>query len=139
LVVDSAALISAFCWFWRCATLFHWKLRAREDGEKPSPPRDCKAGNFGRGHCFVGWLSIRESWLRGGKAAPQMLPPSQETDGVSILMAIAEFIPRFASGQPSTPAREGEEEIDEKPLVLAGCIGFGVFVYSWETCSRSIE
>ena len=26
----------------------HRRLRAREDGEKPSPPRDCKAENFRR-------------------------------------------------------------------------------------------
>jgi hypothetical protein len=26
----------------------HTRLRAREDGEKPSPPRDCKAERFRR-------------------------------------------------------------------------------------------
>ena len=29
----------------------HQRLRAREDGEKPSPPRDCKAEFFSAHHC----------------------------------------------------------------------------------------
>jgi|ERR1700719_285796 len=29
----------------------HQRLRAREDGAKPSPPRDCKAEIFGACHC----------------------------------------------------------------------------------------
>ena len=29
----------------------HERLRAREDGAKPSPPRDCKAEIFGACHC----------------------------------------------------------------------------------------
>src|SRR5215469_10751413 len=62
------------------------RFRAREDGEKPSPPRDCKAGEFfaachcparNRNRLLAGW--------EGRVAAPMVgNPPSQETDGVSI-------------------------------------------------------
>ena len=47
----------------------HRRLRAREDGEKPSPPRDCKAKKFRREPLIR--LRIA-SWIRGrsGKAAP---------------------------------------------------------------------
>jgi len=47
----------------------HTRLRAREDGEKPSPPRDCKAEIFGACHCR--WLSRKQLRFetRDGKAA----------------------------------------------------------------------
>src|SRR2546425_12523016 len=47
----------------------HRRLRAREDGENPLPPRDCKAGSAsGAGHCCEGLLT----GCRGGKTTPFM-------------------------------------------------------------------
>ncbi len=70
----------------------HWRLRAREDGEKPSPPRDCKADIFGACHCRL-LLNRNESRFEAcdGKAALMFCvieessmaldePPSQETE-----------------------------------------------------------
>ena len=66
----------------------HPRLRVREDGEKPSPPRDCKA------KVLSAQVTDQASWrnLLGGldgKAAPPPFftggnSPSQETGGVSI-------------------------------------------------------
>jgi hypothetical protein len=48
----------------------HTKLRAWEDGEKPSPTRDCKAAKFFRAGHFLG-CEPRVFWRFGqdGKAA----------------------------------------------------------------------
>jgi len=58
------------------------RLRAREDGEKPSPLRDCEAEEVGHASLLraVGLRARR----RSGKAMPRGMPLSQETDGDSI-------------------------------------------------------
>src|ERR1700692_611273 len=80
------------------------KLRVREDGAKPSPPRDCKAAPIAREP-----LSGRVvSGQPDGKAA-RMRPPSQETGGVCS--------PRIRSGgfrwdNLHLPRETGEEDYD---------------------------
>src|SRR6266571_1629398 len=78
----------------------HRRLRAREDGENPSPPRDCKAGSAsGAGHCCEALLT----GCRGGKTAPFMRRQA-----------------RRPAGQPSPPAREGEEDkCEHGPLAVS--------------------
>src|ERR1700730_7091287 len=78
---------------------FTRKLRVREDGAKPSPPRDCKAAPIAREP-----LSGRVvSGQPDGKAA-RMSPPSQETGGVC---SPRNSFKRISMGQPSPPARDG--------------------------------
>ena len=63
------------------------RLRAREDGEKPSPPRDCKAKKFSARATDPCSESLE---FDGGMGRPRRVPkssgnsPSQETGGVSI-------------------------------------------------------
>ena len=77
--------------------------RVREDGEKPSPPRDCKAAPnaneplSGQGHK----ASRMGRPLASGRQARR--PAEFATHEV----AMSEF-----AGQPSAPARAGREEID---------------------------
>src|SRR5208282_776703 len=85
------------------------QLFAREDGENPSPPRDCKAdANHASSRSPRGPLP----GLPGGKVRQQGLPPSQETGRVG------RPDPPEASGPKPpdrdgahlfSPAREGEE------------------------------
>ena len=49
----------------------HRRLRAREDGENPSPPRDCKAEQFRRAPLARAANRSRSIRCRDGKAAPQ--------------------------------------------------------------------
>jgi hypothetical protein len=101
----------------------HTKLRAWEDGEKPSPTRDCKAAFFFRaGHCLGNesrdsWrfgqdgkaalmLRIRGSHLRAAKERQAAKPGDRRSFNLDDVLAEGWRV----FGQPSTPAREGEEE-----------------------------
>ena len=62
------------------------RLRAREDGEKPSPPRDCKAEVFGASHCPAADVERFAARMGRPRRCPTLIgtSPSQETGGVSI-------------------------------------------------------
>ena len=94
--------IAVLDWPRRRLAHFHRKLRDREDGVKPSPPRDCKAAPFAReplsGRVFQGQPD--------GKAA-RLRPPSQETGGVLQLRFELALHANLQTGQPSPPARDG--------------------------------
>jgi hypothetical protein len=79
----------------RNAVHLHKRLRAWEDGEKPSPTRDCKAGKFSALVTFFGEESqcdFQPGWEGRADASHSSVkfrrtrsePPSQETGGVSI-------------------------------------------------------
>ena len=76
-----------------------------EDGLKPSPPRDCKAGV----HCVR--TTVLQHW--GWKGRTRGMPPSQDTGGVRKPRK-PETIP--VAGQPSTPARGRRRGFDETPI-----------------------
>jgi len=101
----------------------HQRLRAREDGEKPSPPRDCKAEFFSAHHCLKQGIATRvaipgERWE--GRAAARIsssfvVMKSRQAAKPGDRRSLnpdtqAPEAARASFGQPSTPAREGEGE-----------------------------
>ena len=86
------------------------ELRVREDGAKPSPPRDCKAAPTAR-EPLSGQVSKGQP---DGKAA-RSRPPSQETGGVcSPRIRLAS---NRVAGQPSPPARDGRGGTHAQPTL----------------------